>query len=112
MAYNPSTYVVVYNKETGEGTKIYRATLSEFLATGNYTTQAPGNAHPSPALAKDGLPSAGREATRDVPAEAFAGVEVPAPAAKEEQEEAKPEAKKAPAKPAPRRRAASDDKAE
>ena len=112
MAYNPSTYVVVYNKKTGEGTKIYRATLSEFLATGDYTTQAPDNARPSPARAKEGLPSAGREATRDIPAEAFPGVELPEPAEEEAEEDVKPEVKKAPAKPAPKRRAAAEEKSE
>lgn len=117
MAFSRSPYVLVYEIETGVAQKIYRATLAEFLATGRYTTERPDNAKDDGNINRSKLPTAGREATRQQPAEVFPGniqpkvAKTPGEVAPKK-EEAKPEVKEAPAKPAPKRRAPAADKGE
>ena len=105
---HPSVYVTVYNKQTGEGQKIYRASLVEFLAAGNYTLEKPENGK-APA-APEKLPTAGRAVNREAVETVYLAHEEP------EKLEAKEEAPKAeevsadePKKSAPRRRKPAAD---
>ena len=59
-----SPYVTVYDKRTGIGHLVYRASLQSFIKTGNYTTEKPANAVPSKELAATQLPTAGRSSNR------------------------------------------------
>lgn len=59
-----SPHVTIYEKETGKGKRIYRASLHSFLKTGLYTQERPVNATDGDDLARINLPVAGREASR------------------------------------------------
>lgn len=59
-----SPHITVYEKETGKGKRIYRASLHSFLKTGRYTQERPANATDGDDLARINLPVAGREASR------------------------------------------------
>ncbi len=54
----------IYEKKSGKAVFCYLASVDEFLATGNYTTQEPGKPAAPPELAKAKLPGAGREMSR------------------------------------------------
>lgn len=106
----PKSYVTVYSKANGSPHFTYAATVKEWLATGEYTLEAPDVVEQPPELIKKKLPTAGREANRDNPIISGGLSEkslVPAtdaePAAIPE-----PEAETAPAKPAPRRRVSAE----
>lgn len=106
-----STYVTVYDKETGEGHFTYAATVKEWLDTGKYTVEKPKNAKPSPQAAKAKLPTAGREANRENPIISGPGgvdLEGSYVDGLKTEEPAAP-VQEAPAKPAPRRRSAAQD---
>ena len=107
--------VTVYEIATGKAMEIYPATLGEFLATGDYTTERPATAKPAETALKRKAPTAGREAER-MQASALveeelvaAPVEV-APELLEKSAEAAVEVKSA-AKRAPRRRASASEEA-
>ena len=59
-----SPYLTVYEKESGVGKRIYRASLAAFLKTGRYQQERPANATDAGELARIQLPVAGREANR------------------------------------------------
>lgn len=59
-----SPHLTIYEKETGKGKRIYRASLHSFLKTGRYTQERPANATDGDDLARINLPVAGREASR------------------------------------------------
>jgi len=102
-----SAYVTIYNKETGEGLKIYRATLSDFLDSGVYQVEKPGNYKPSAQIATSELPTAGREANRPEPKEVQATARVRTEETARRDEDSSPEKEAAPAaqkKTPPRRR--------
>lgn len=93
-------YVTVYHKETGAATRIYRATLSEFIATGNYTTDAPGAPKRTPEERKAAMPTAGRQIAREPISEEFKAEHPEEPATP-----VKPAKEEAPTRKPPRRRA-------
>lgn len=104
-----STYVTVYNKETGEPALTYAATVKEWLAAG-YTTTPPKDAKRAPEAVRAKLPTAGREANRENPIVSGEGRDLgvnlvdahqPDPVAVETPVPAAPE------KPAPRRRSST-----
>lgn len=95
-----SSTVHIYNKKTGDARLIYRATLSDFLATDEWTTSKPKDAKPAPELKKSLLPTAGREQNRPRSEEVKAELQVQA-VAREEAEKVEPESV---TKKAPRRR--------
>lgn len=114
-----TTYYTVYSKKDGTPHFTYAASVQEWLATGEYTLEAPKEAKPAPELAQSKLPTAGREANRENPI--FSGMnntlskesevhvaesspaEVPPTAAPESSADASA-AEAAPVRPAPRRR--------
>jgi hypothetical protein len=100
-----SPTVTIYEKATGDARLIYRATLTDFLETGDWTVEKPSGSKPSPELKKSLLPTAGRVANRPSSEEVKADVEL-----KHEAREAGEEIVEAPgsAKRAPRRRKADD----
>lgn len=98
-----SPTVLIYRKDSGESRLIYRATLTDFLDTGEWTIEKPSNATPAPELKKSLLPTAGREANRPASEEVKADVSIKTEA--KLQEEEAPEAI-ASSKRAPRRRVA------
>lgn len=93
-----SPTVTIYRKDSGEARLIYRATLTDFLDTGEWTVEKPGNAKPAPELKKSLLPTAGREANRPASSEVKADLELQAVAREEEKEAPapKPDTKRAP----------------
>lgn len=106
-----NSYVTVYGKD-GSAHFTYAATVQEWLATGEYTLEAPGAPGKPPELEKAKLPSAGREANRDNPITSGAGPmltpESMVPASDAEPAPAAAPAEDAPVRPAPRRRAAAE----
>lgn len=98
-----SPLVTIYRKETGEARRIYRATLVDFINTGEWTVEKPAGALPSPELKKSLLPTAGRESSRPHVEEVKADLEVKAAAAEAGEEVVE---RPAASKRAPRRRSA------
>lgn len=107
-----NSYVTVYSKDGGAHFT-YAATVQEWLATGEYTLEAPGAPGRPPELEKAKLPSAGREANRDNPITSALHPTLTAeslvPASDAEPATAAAPAEEAPVRPAPRRRAAADN---
>lgn len=104
-------YVTVYSKTDGTPHFTYAATVQEWLATGDYTLEAPGAAAQPPELARRKLPTAGREMNRENPIISGgtpALSEASLVSAAEVEPSAAPEPETAPTKPAPRRRASAD----
>ena len=93
-------YVTIYN-QAGDSRLIYRSSLNDWLATGDWSVEKPENAVKPAALKKAQLPTAGRAGDRAASVEALESAmpEAAAPAATEPEE-----VHEAPAKPAPRRR--------
>lgn len=103
--------VFIYNLETGEGHKVFPASVQDFLATGNYSLDKPANGKLSKDAFRSELPSAGRESERPAAADikmAEKRAEKKAEAKTEEVKEVLEEKAEEPAqnKRAPRRRAA------
>ena len=105
-----SPYCTVYHKKTGEAYFTYASTVKEWLETGDYTTEKPANAKPSPEASRAKLPTAGREANREAPIVSGNSLDLEGNMSDglKVEEPAEPVMEK-PAKPAPRRRAASQD---
>lgn len=103
-----SPTVTIYRKDSGEARLIYRATLTDFLDTGEWTVEKPAHSTPAPELKKALLPTAGREANRPHSSEIKADLELQAVAREEEREveSFKPDTKRAP------RRRSSESKTE
>jgi hypothetical protein len=59
-----SPYVTIYDKRTNIGHLVYRASLKQFIETGNYTTEKPAGATASENLTASQLPTAGRSQNR------------------------------------------------
>lgn len=92
-----SPTVTIYRKDSGEARLIYRATLTDFLDTGEWTVEKPTHSAPAPELKKALLPTAGREANRPHSSEIKADLELQAVAREEKGAEAfKPDTKRAP----------------
>lgn len=101
-----SPYVTVYHNETGKPTLIYRSTLQEFIATGEYSTKAPGQPATPEALKRSTLPAAGREASRVAELDQHAAEHTEAAPEAAEAPEASAPADAAPRRQPPRRRGA------
>ncbi len=104
-----STYATVYEVKSGKAIRCYPATVQEFLASGDYTLEAPAGAKAPEAEVRSKRPSAGREAERLA---ALHNMEQTLSAPTEspiaEPVEAVEEVTEAPTRKAPRRRASAE----
>ena len=91
-----SPTLTIYHKASGEGRLVYRATLTEFLATEEWTLEKPEGSRPALELAKALLPTAGREVNRPASEEIKAELEVKAVEKEEEEKIAEAAPKRAP----------------
>ena len=105
----PSTYVTVYDKETGVGYFSYAGTVQEWLATGKYTTVKPSNAQASTQAVKAKLPTAGREANRENPiVSGGKGIDLEGAYVSGHEDGSLEPVDEKPVKPAPRRRSTTE----
>ena len=108
LRFTMTPHVTLYNIKTGEAVRVYRATVRDFLATGEWQIEKPAHAVASPDLHKHQLPTAGREANRPASEEVKASVAIEEVRAEEESAKEEKEPAAAP-KRAPRRRVAQSE---